>query len=351
VIICCKLLLKEPKRIACLALAVVVALPIVSSYVAALLEQMTSDTFYYSTKENITGQTKLGLVDLGWGALSGIVYSKTKNLAGTGTLIIVLIVLRFFIRKKTAELRIADFCTFIGLILFICASALFPWGRLPLGFVQFPWRLYEFIIFFLAIGGTYYLSVMLKTKRQHIVAGGCIIAFTLVVFAVNNDNYKYWQTRAKNEAPEWFTGKPSVENEYYLGGLEYLPVKVPSYNYIHERGDSISVENTDTKINGLFRYEGLTITNISVTNPDVLELPLVYYKGYKAYQMGEEKEIRVSESKNGLVQIEVDKSGWIRVYYAWTAIQQYSWYISVLSAIGLAVFIFVSRKKKREEYA
>lgn len=348
VIICYKPLTKEPKRIGYLVLAAIITLPIVSSYILTLLEQMTSNTFYYSIKENITGQTKLGLQDLGWGLLSGIAYPKTENMAGTGPLLICLVLLRLFVKEKNSHVRIADFCLFTGVILLLFASAIFPWGRLPLGFIQFPWRLYEFIIFFFAICGAYYLSMIVKTKKQQIVAGSIIVLFTLITFVVNNNNYKYWQSLAISEAPHWFTGVASVDNEYYLGGLEYLPVKVPSHHYIHERGDTIISESQGSVISNFTRNTGITSFEIKTSSPQKLELPLVYYKGYRAAYLDKKEGIPVTESENGLVQIEADKSGQIEVVYRWTATQQYSWYISILSTIGLIIYIFVSKRKRSD---
>lgn len=343
VVLSYKPLLKEPKRIAYLLLAAFVTLPIVGSYIFPMLEQMASNTFYYNVKGNITGQTKLGLTDLGWGALSGIVYPKTQNMAGVGPLLIILAILRLFIRKEiTTSIKLADFFVFIAIILLIIASGIFPWGRLPLGFIQFPWRLYEFIIFFLAIGGTYYLSVILRNRKQYIIASVGIITFTLTVFVVNNNNYKNWQELAKSDAPHWFTGVASVENEYYLGGLEYLPVKVPSYNFIHERGDSISVQKHETKILNFTRDRGVASMEVEVASSDILELPLVYYKGYKA--SFNKDELSVGESDNGLVQVIVNKSGRVEVYYVPTTIQQVSWYITLISSLIFIIYIYLSAR-------
>ena len=125
VIICYKPLIKEPKRIGYLALAAIITLPIVSSYILTLLEQMTSNTFYYSTKENITGQTKLGLQDLGWGFLSGILYPKTENMAGIGPSLFLLVLLRLFVKEKNSSVKVADFCLLTGIILLVIASAVF----------------------------------------------------------------------------------------------------------------------------------------------------------------------------------------------------------------------------------
>lgn len=341
----CGRLKKEPKRIAFLLLAAVVTIPIVASYLFPMFEQMASNTFYYNTSENITGQTKLGLNELGLGMLSGILYPKDNNICGTGPLLIIILLFRIFIREKSSYLKIADFCVLIGIILLVMTSALFPWGRLPLGFIQFPWRLYEFIIFFFSIGGTYYLSVVLKSKKQYGFVLGGIIVYTSIIMIVSNENYKYWQTRAKKDAPEWFTGEPTILNQYYKGGLEYLPARVPGYGFMKERGDLILAENSDVEISNLKREKGMISFDVKANTSDKLELPLIYYKGYRAELNS--KDIPIEQSDNGLVQLAVKEYGSVKVYYAGTMIQKISWYITLVSILVFCVVIY--RIKQRNE--
>lgn len=344
-ILCCRKLITEPKRIAFLLLAVVVTIPIVASYLFPMLEQMSSNTFYYNTSENITGQTKLGLNELSWGMLSGVLYPKDNNICGTGPLLIIILFLRLFIREKSPYLKIADLSVLIGIILLVMTSSLFPWGRLPLGFIQFPWRLYEFIIFFFSIGGAYYLSVFLKDRKQYNIAVTGIIIYSLLVMIISNENYKYWQTRAKKDAPEWFSGEPSILNQYYKGGLEYLPSRIPGYSFMKERGGLIISENPNTQIANLKRENGITSFGVKANTLDKLELPLIYYKGYKAELNS--KNIPVEQSNYGLVQLIINESGNIKAYYAGTTIQKNSWYITLISI--LIFFIFIYRTKRRNE--
>lgn len=351
-LICSKSLVKEPKRILYLLLAGVVTLPLVAGYLLPMLEQMSSNTFYYSINENDTGQNKLSLREMLWGLLSGVIYhTKTwdmKNICGTGPLLILLVILRIFVREKTTYRWIGDLCLLIGLIFLFMISSLFPWGRLPLGFIQFPWRLYEFVVFFFAVAGTYYLSVLLKSNKQRILAGAGIVIFTLVVIVMANNNYTYWQSLVKGYAsPAWFTDKPTPENRYHLGGYEYLPVKVPSPEFIHERGDMVRTQNQNTEINAFSKNKGIVTLSVETALPDKLELPLVYYKGYKA--MAGSKELSVEESDYGLLQVSVDESADIQVYYAGTGIQKVSWYFSLLSIVVFIGYIILSRRKLKDK--
>lgn len=343
---CCRSFIKEPKRMLFLLLAAVVTLAIVASYLFPMLEQMSSNDFHYSLQGNITGQTKQGLSEIGWGMLSGIYYMKEHNMCGVGPLIIFLVLLRLFIRReKSLYIKIADLCLFVGLFLLFMISSFFPWGRLPLGFIQFPWRLYEFVVFFLSISGAYYLYTILKSKWQ-LIAGGCVVVlFTFVVIIAANRNYKYWQTLTKIHCAGLVDGNPRVDNDYYLGMYEYLPVKTPSLRYVHERGDLVKASIPTTFISDFSKNKGIISFKVETDKSDKIELPLIYYKGYRAVDE-QLKELLIQESDYGLVEVSVDKPAEVKVYYEGTIIQKISWYISLLSVLGLCVYIIYSKRKK-----
>jgi len=335
---------KEPKRILYLLLAAVVTLPIVASYILPMLEQMASNRFNYSDAVNITGQTKLEAADIGWGMLSGILYPKESNLTGTGPLLVIILFLRLFIREKTRMLRLADLCLCIGIIYIIVMSWIFPWGRLPLGFIQFPWRLYEFVVLFFSIAGSYYLVSLLKSRKQYIIAATAILLFTVISIVVGNNNYISWQTEAKKNMPEWFTGIPSADNEYYLGGREYMPAKVPSYRMVNTRGDSIIATSGEASVYGLIKKKGFTRFEVETGSYATLELPLLYYKGYKVTM--DDKKLSLNQSERGLLEIVVENSGAVTVYYTGTTLQRISWYTTIVSIFVLCIYIFTSNRKR-----
>lgn len=172
---------------------------------------------------------------------------------------------------------------------------------------------------------------------------GGIILYTLVVMVLSNENYKYWQTLTKGAAPEWFTGEPSVQNQYYKGGLEYLPSRVPDYGFMERRGTDVIPANTDTKIENNKKEKGITSLDVSINTPDKVELPLIYYKGYKAELNS--KEIVIEQSDRGLIQIPINESGSIKIYYAETAVQQVSWYITLISILAFCIFLYRTTRK------
>ncbi|NDV78367.1 hypothetical protein [Dysgonomonas sp. 511] len=346
-LLCGKKMIKQPVRIAYLLVATLVTIPVVASYIFPMMEQMMANSYHYSLQENITGQTKQNLVQIGWGFLSGLLYPKDENLTGTGPLLILLLLLRFFlIRKKPEYIRIADFCLAMGIICLLALSSLIPWGRLPFGFVQFPWRLYEFVVFFFAIAGAYYLFVLLKSRKQLIIASAVIVSFTIISIVIADHNYKNRQLALKDYEPQWLTGIPSVENDYYQGGFEYLPQKVSSFRYIHQRGkDSVSTQQDHTRLHNFVNKNGHISVDLSIISPDILELPLIYYKGYIATLQIVKYDIPIKESDNGLIQVEVIQSSTLQVYYNGTIVQRISWYVSLLSMVLLAIYVLYKRRK------
>lgn len=347
-LICSKSLIKEPKRIFYLMLAATVTLFIVACYLFPMLEQMASNTFYYSINEDVTEVRRQRPAQIVWGMVSGIIYKDKwdmRNAPGIGLLPLLFLPMRLFIRQKTRHLKIADLCLVIGLFLFFMITDFFPWSLLPFSFIQFPWRLYEFVVFFLSIAGAYYLATVVKSYKYRVLAGTVILIITLIVINGVNNNYKHVQTLTKNHV-SWheFSKTPHLENQYHLGMFEYLPVKVSSLKFIRMRGNIVEASNEETEVSSFLKKDGYISFDVIINKKDVLELPFVYYKGYKATL--DENNLPVSESPNGLVQIEVSESGLVEVCYEGTMIQRISWLISIISFIGLCIYIVIEKKKK-----
>lgn len=338
-----KRLIKEPKRIVYLIIAGLVCVLLTAYYVYPMLEQMQGGDFYYETK-NLTAKAedaKLGFNWIIWGLFSGIVHPAQAFVPGTGIMLTLAVALRLFVDRKSNLLKITDILVVIGLLYILASSILFPWGVFPfnkLNFIQLPWRLYEFTSFFFAVAGGFYLTQALKSRKRILIA--CLGFIIITVFGIISMGKAYQDIRCKRDIAE----KPVVGNNYNLGGMEYIPSKVPSIEYIAERGsDSITTRYEQTAISNFNRSRGKTSFDIKLNNTqEVLELPLFYYKGYAATINS--KPIAVEESKNGLVQIPMEQSGRVEAYYGGTTVQKVSYYITMISSILLSVYIFSTRR-------
>lgn len=349
-LICYKPLIKEPKRLLYLLVAGITTLVITAYYLYPMLEQAITSTFYYESRELMskTQDSALPFHWIIWGMFTGIVIPAQAFIPGVGFLLTGAVALRLFVYRKSSALRSVDIGVIIGLVYIIASSPLFPWSVFPfnkLNFIQMAWRLFEFTSFFFAVAGGYYLSLILKSNKRKSAAVFTVVILSVLIMV--NDAKSYEMYRCGRP----ITQVAAFNNDYHLGGLEYIPSAVPSIEYLHQRGDSIGTFYKETSITNFRRIRGVTSFDINATGntgSETLELPLIYYKGYVVKQDNEEIP-PVGESKNGLVEILIDKPGHITVYYGGTPIQKLSWIITLLSIIGLCAYIFLSKKERRNK--
>lgn len=342
-----KPLIKEPKRIYSLLFAGLATLLIVSYYLFPMLEQMSSNIFYYNGRNMMAkaGDMTLDFHWIMWGMFSGIIHPKQLFIPGTGLLLTCVIAIRIFITGKSPRLRSADIGVIIGLIFIFMCTPIIPWSVFPfslLNFIQMPWRLFEFSSYFFAVAGGYYLSLLVTSNKRRVVVG--LMVFISILMVLVNDSKIYKEVRCYNSIEG---NIPLPPNGYHMGGLEYLPAKVPSADFIEQRGDSIARQHSETKISPILREKGLNTLGIETVRQEVLELPLTYYKGYKAELNG--KEISIAQSDNGLIQIEPKESGKIKIFYNGTTLQVVSWFISLFAIVGLCIYIFMLNRKNKQD--
>lgn len=346
-----KRLIKEPKRIYYLILSGFVALPILVYYFIPMIEQLKSDTFYFETNPIIELQhAKFSFRTTVWGMTSSIITNEHQIfLPRTGILLTIAIGLRLFVRDKSGLVRNADILTGLGLICILTVTPAFPWHLFPfskLNFIQFPWRFYEFASFFFAIAGGYYASLVFSSgsSKRYFALASVFVICVMITLGTDHKNYKF-RLNERNISP---TG--NVDNHFNIGvGKEYVPGKVPSLAFIDERGDIVKSQRGISIIHDISKNKGITSFIVSTEGQDVLELPLIYYKGYKATMDG--KEIPISESGNGLLQVSVSDTGRVEVWYAGTMIQHLSWYISLLSMLALSAYIFIANRRQKKNAA
>ena len=340
-----KSFVKEPKRFLYLIIAGVACIPLTVYYVFPMIEQMLSNTFYYETHKLVNGVIGFKLNEVIAGLFNGVSLRNEQLFPKLGTILTVVVLLRVFIKEKSNVLKFVDTCAIVGLIFIFMTTPLFPWKVFPfslLGVIQFPWRLLEYTSFLFAIAGAYYLTLLLKTKKQKLIGLIGIIAIHILIF--NSDSIHYRTFICNN-------GKPEIKvNTSFLGiiGGEYLPSKLPSNNFvydipgvfndfIHNRGQIVKATDDSTVISNFNKNKGHITFDAEVKNKDNLELPLTYYIGYRATLDG--KEVEYQQSEFGLIEVPINKSGKVEVEYVGTTLQQISLYITLISIIILLLHI------------
>ncbi len=345
-----KPILKEPKRIRYLFLAGLVTIAVTAYYIFPVIEQLTSNTFLYSGAGK-AGYGKVGFDLVLWGFISGIFYPYRAIWSGVGIILTLLVLLRFFIKsKKSEELKSVDIGVIIGICFIIASSRIFPWGTYPfslIGFIQYPWRLYEFASCFFAVAGAYYLSLLFVKNKSRIIVFAVIVVATMVTTYIHSENYKYLYSVKALQIYEGDSDEnPTFDNRYHLIGGEYFPARILAIDYIHDRGEKVEFENKDTQISNFQRNYNVISFDAEVYSADSLVLPLLYYKGYSVTQNG--LDLPIEQSSTGLIQVPVDKSGRVEAYYKGTTVQWVSFYISVISIFAFSIFIIWSKKKRYE---
>lgn len=343
-----RLLIKEPRRLIWLGVSAVASIFITAYYLFPMIEQMLSDTFYYQARQimGLAENSKMQFHWMIWGMFSGVIQPSQIFVPGTGLILTCVIALRIFVTDKSELVRSADVGVIIGLVFILASSVLFPWGIYPfklLNFIQLPWRLYEFSSFFFAVSGSYYLSLLLKSNLRAFAAASMVILTT--IFVIGSDGRAYKETRRFRETIE----TPTLDNGYHLGGFEYVPHKVPSIKYLAARGNIVEVANPNTQVYAVEKTTDavyMSEFDVELDTPDRLILPLIYYKGYTARMNNEEIPLTLTESKRGLLQVEVKHSGRLEVYYNGTIVQKISFYVTIISIILLIGYIISVNKKR-----
>jgi len=344
--ICWRSIYNEPVRLKYLLVAGAATIVLTAYYVFPMAEQMLSNSFYYQTNPLIKhfNNFSIKIHDIILGMINGISTINSRHLPTLGGLIAFPLLCRLFIYNKSKELRQADVIAIVGLVFLLACSNLFPWNIFPFSlfkFIQFPTRLLEFASFFLAIAAAYYLTILLKTYKRRLVFLIIIIPVFISIFI--HGSFAYRVMACNNEHPNI---SYSYEGNGYIGA-EYLPSKVPSIDFIFERGKDHVKTTGNVEITN-FRKESGHISFQAITDINgQAELPLTYYKGYKA--TSNNKEINVSESDNGLIEIPVNEPGEIKVWYAGTIVQKVSPYITLISILVLCIYIPLSYRKRKSK--
>lgn len=341
-------LLKEPKRLYYLVLAGAVTIIVTGYYLFPFFEQVASDTFYFQKFKYLpytTAQSRLDFPTIMYGMIAG--FTTGSQSIGIGLLLLLPLCFRFFVRSKDKEsakyLRSIDTGVIIGIFYILLTSGLAPWTKFPLSylsFIQFPWRLYEFVCFFFALAGGYYLCLLCKGRNSKIAVLSTLVILLSVVIVINASSYKEMKV-----GPRLSDTELNETTHYTMAGMEYYPAAMPFPDtFIRDRGDSVISQTRKTAITVFVRDRNITAFNVNVEMKDSLELPLIYYKGYAATLNG--KDIPVAGSRNGLVQIPVDQTGRVEVFYKGTLIQMLGFYTTILAIFALCIYIFIQRRKK-----
>lgn len=208
-----------------------------------------------------------------------------------------------------------------GIILTIMTLTFFPFEKLPSIFkmIQFTFRLYEFTAFFFAFVAGINYGIIIKNFKIFDVIVLAVISTLLLIPYKSKLEYEL----STNE-DRLIEGVRVTENtgrvHAGMASMEYLPSKAFKVlnTYIANRKDEPIITNGEAEI--LNYSKNRTNLEFELANMKskqeadnqnnkteaglTIELPYIYYLGYRVYANG--SEIEYAESDNGFVQIKIN---------------------------------------------
>jgi len=305
-------------------------------YWLPMLEMMVSDTYRYNYP-----WTNLSLnVITTWTKIFYISPSLNIFPYGIESWLIVILVIAIITKFKSyIQHDFMKFTLIVLLLLFVFVSNIIPVNLLSMfDFMQFPWRVYLYISFFISIAVAYFIELLSEKKQIILISTLVLITYFGFISSIN----AYYIEKYDRI---YFTF-PRYQIEHFYG--EFLP-KLANMDYITANIDPYLIEISNPID---LTYEKKTTTfDIYFNQLDFthtkLDIPLLYYKGYSAYLTSGDTTVilPIQKSNNSLMSINLGeyKEGVIHFYYQGTRIQKVSALISIMT---LGLFILYSIIKR-----
>ena len=342
--------LKSVKVIRILVISLVCILLITSFYWVGLLQHHNATSYEVFVPGRMEVGNKLEYYKTEFYQL----FYTSKGLVTVLGLVLTPIVLKRI--EKEYKRTYVLFLTF-GIILIIMTLTFFPFEKLPSIFkmIQFTFRLYEFTAFFFAfVAGINYGIIIKNFKIFDVIVLTIISTLLLIPY---NSKLEYELSTNEDRLIE---GVRVTENtgrvHAGMASMEYLPRKAFKVlnTYIANRKDEPIIMSGEAEIlnynkNGTnLEFELTNMKNEQEADNQnnkteaglTIELPYIYYLGYRVYANG--SEIEYTESDNGFVQIKINPALYeqnvkINVRYTGTNEMIVASAISIISAMIIVI--------------
>lgn len=305
-------------------------------YWIPMLEMMASDQFNYQYPWTSINQNVLTSV-------SSMVYiNHESSIFPYGielyALIIVFIgILRLYSKWKHHKFIV--FSVLSGGVALGIATNIIPveWYSF-LNFMQFPWRMFVFVNYFIAIllGYSLYHLTHSKTRVVVIAVFSIYVVFNYISFS----NY-YVQDRMKDYVYKDFVRYFYADAEFMPTSVDIKLLKQNEFNKTIDASHPILIEYSRTPDGYVLSFDQFNYSNT------VIELPLIYYQGYAAYFQGSDVQefLPISKSEDSLIEVNLlgHQKGDIKVFYNGTRLTKLSHYVS-LTTLLLIIIVVIGKK-------
>ena len=336
-----KVFIKEPRIFAKMCVVSTLALLVTAFHWVPMLEQFSSAQFYVSNNWTDLLDSSVGFSQI-----------ASTTFPCVGFVLFALAMPRLFMsRRDYPILGFVDMMLFAGVVFAVGASNIMPWERVAkyFGFLQFPWRMFLITSVLFAMADAIILKLFLDRISQE-KRGFAFDLALLTVIAVtsflaiehqNENSMGYY-----DYSDDYYSYKPFTAN--VIAG-EWLPVTVTEPEKLVNASEHMIF---DDKTECTFtRDRAKIVANIS-KNHEYVDVPFIYYKGYKAVitdKDGNSSKLEVTgDGVNGLCRVQLaGATGTLIVTYAGTILQYVSWGISILFLILIFDLVYLKSKYKK----
>ncbi len=285
---------------------------------------------------------------------SDVMYSEMPLTMGKSALVVFILyfIIRFSRCKNLEEnSKKIDICMGLAVLSIGMATVYFPYDSLYQFFsnnipiigktlvrIQFPWRYLELASIFVAVLACYSLKLyqqkLSKEKYKILLIG--IIGIVLVE-AIN------YQEEYLNQA------EPVIVYNYqdtYGSDSMYAPVGTAIGSYKKDIcGYSESIEIVKFQKASTSGRAVISCKNNS-ENSAIIEVPLMYYKGYRAYDIETKNELKIGAGNNDVLQVQIpgNYEGTFEVHY----VERIRWRLAEICSMIVFAYLLLEWKRKEK---
>lgn len=322
-------------------ISAVLTMLLTAFYWLPMIEMMMSDRFFYQDPWTHIWDNQL----TSFFAISYIDINTSLFPYGLELVAIILVIFTIIqLNKKIIKDQFLLFVTLMAILSFLLATSIIPAEYISfLDLIQFPWRFFVFVDYFVAL----IIGYLVLSLNKAFVKYGFISALTALLL-FNYFQYSNYYINVRMKDYIYYDFFPWA---YDVHGTEFLPdsISFPFLDYYIEYKDIYSSVPID--IEYYQNAEGIVFTFDQLGNTETnLQLPLVYYQGYAAYIMSDTGNgfLEIYKDQNSMLSINLGEyqSGEVKVFYNGTRLKKIAYYISVLSSILLIAYLIFKNTKK-----
>lgn len=332
---------KEKKRLFALIISGCVGLSLGAFFIIPMLQQYVSTDLLINSQEN-TISSVMPFLKIFVGFPN---YTTRFIPGGIGVIYIVFIIMRLKLKnmKDKKLLKFSDLMMITGVICLLASTDLIPWLEISkfLGSIQFTWRLFLFSSFFLSISGA---IIFVYWNKNHSNTKYLLLLGFIIFSCILNQVYSY-----KSLQTYYYTSKVDYLTDYHdfvIASGEYLP-KATDWSLIDTDERIIRSNSDSVKIKSYEKNNKYYIT-FDNNEGEFIDVPYIYYRGYKAYSLINNKEYNVQGGYNTWCRINIGgvKSDKIVLVYEGTLLFKISYLVSLITLILLTIWILFPNVRK-----